>query len=66
MRGNACVGQSLLSPDHPDDDVRHAVLRLVTGGDGTGSKAGVSLNAETPKSLQAGPSGLHFSKKQQG
>ena len=33
MRGNACVGQSLLSPDHPDDDVRHAVLRLLTGGD---------------------------------
>ena len=63
MCGNACVCQSLLSPDHPDDDVRHAVLRLLTAGDGTGSKARVSPNAETPQSLQAGPSGLHLAKK---
>lgn len=29
MCGNSCIRQSLLSPDHPDDDVRHAVLWLV-------------------------------------
>lgn len=66
MRGNTCVGQSFLSPDHPDNDVRHAVLGLVTEGDGTGSKARVSLNVETLLHLQAEPSGLHLSKKQCG
>lgn len=66
MRGNACVGQSFLSPDHPDDDVRHAVLRLVMWVDGKESKAIVSLNAETPQTLQAGPSGLHLAKKHCG
>lgn len=45
MCGNACVGQSFLSPDHPDDNVRHAVLRLVMWVDGKGSKASISLNA---------------------
>lgn len=45
MCGNACIGQSFLSPDHPDDNVRHTVLRLVTWVDGKGSKASISLNA---------------------
>lgn len=36
MGGNACIGQSFLSPDHPDDNVGHAVLRLVTRADGEG------------------------------
>lgn len=52
MRGNARVGQSLLSTDHPDDDVRHAVLRLVTWVDGKGGKARVSLKAETLQALE--------------
>lgn len=45
MRGNACIGQSFLPPDHPDDNVRHAVLRLVTWVGGKRSKASISLNA---------------------
>lgn len=45
MCGNACIGQSFLSPDHPDDNVRHTVLRLVTWADGKGSTASISLNA---------------------
>lgn len=48
MRGNARVGQSLLSTDHPDDDVRHAVLRLVTWVDGKGGKARVSSKGRDP------------------
>lgn len=43
--GDACIGQSFLSPDHPDDNVRHTVLRLVTWVDGKGSTASISLNA---------------------
>ena len=46
MCRDARIGQSFLSADHPDDNVRHTVLRLVGGVGGKGSKAGVSLNAK--------------------
>lgn len=58
MCRNACIGQSFLSPDHPDDNVRHTVLWLVTWVDGKVSKTGVSLNTEGLETLQAGSSGL--------
>lgn len=54
MCRNARVGQSFLSPDHPDDNVRHTVLWLIAQVDGTGNKAKVSLNAERLETLQAG------------
>jgi hypothetical protein len=44
---DSCISQSFLSTDHPDDDVRHAVLRLGNGSDGKESKLNESTCGET-------------------
>ena len=43
---DSSVSQSFLSTDHPDDDVRHTVLRLRSGSHGKESKHNESTRGE--------------------